>query len=325
MLQLIKIKHGSHLYGTNTPESDTDYKSVHIPARREILLQRGDTTLDFGIKSKNEGGKNNPDAIDHQSFALRKFFEMLIKGDTNAAEILFCSEQSIQERHPLWLEVQQDAPKLLNRKCEGFVGYCRRQAAKYGVKGSRMADVKALIELLQSFEPSGLNTKLNKFTKQLSKFAEEHEHASWINIWQPGWVELWHIECCDRKVATTWTVAMALTVFQKVWDNYGERARAAMSNEGIDWKAISHAMRVATQAEELLISGRITFPRPDALLLMDIKAGRIPYKTVEPMLEAAVERVENCVNLSCLPEETDREEFEALVVKYYGMSVDGGW
>ena len=31
---------GSQLYGTNTPASDTDYKSVHLPSAEEVLLHR---------------------------------------------------------------------------------------------------------------------------------------------------------------------------------------------------------------------------------------------------------------------------------------------
>lgn len=30
IVNLITIQHGSHLYGTNTPLSDLDYKSVHV-------------------------------------------------------------------------------------------------------------------------------------------------------------------------------------------------------------------------------------------------------------------------------------------------------
>jgi predicted nucleotidyltransferase len=38
--QIVRVQHGSHLYGTNTPSSDMDYKGVHIPNGRAIILQR---------------------------------------------------------------------------------------------------------------------------------------------------------------------------------------------------------------------------------------------------------------------------------------------
>ena len=36
---VVKMKFGSHLYGTSTPLSDTDYKAVYIPEARDIILQ----------------------------------------------------------------------------------------------------------------------------------------------------------------------------------------------------------------------------------------------------------------------------------------------
>jgi hypothetical protein len=38
----------------------------------------------------------------------------------------------------------------------------------------------------------------------------------------------------------------------------------AETQEGVDWKALSHAVRVGTQALELLKTGHVTFPLPNA-------------------------------------------------------------
>lgn len=48
MKTVVKIKFGSHLYGTNTPASDLDYKSVHIPDVDDILLQRVQSSIREG-------------------------------------------------------------------------------------------------------------------------------------------------------------------------------------------------------------------------------------------------------------------------------------
>ena len=61
---LIRIQHGSHLYGTSTPESDRDYKSVFLPAGRDIILQRVPKVIDRGTGSKHL--KNTKDDIDDQ-------------------------------------------------------------------------------------------------------------------------------------------------------------------------------------------------------------------------------------------------------------------
>lgn len=40
MKELVRMKFGSHLYGTATPESDTDIKGVFLPELRDLLLAR---------------------------------------------------------------------------------------------------------------------------------------------------------------------------------------------------------------------------------------------------------------------------------------------
>ncbi|GAB7550702.1 nucleotidyltransferase domain-containing protein [Novosphingobium sp. 11B] len=303
--QLVRIAHGSHLYGTSTPASDRDYKGVHLPSGEAIVLQRAEDVLDRGVRSKIAGtDKNAADAIDDQSYSLQKFFGMLAKGDTVATEILFAPTPV--EADPLWSDVQGVGRQLLNRQCKGFVGYCVRQAAKYGIKGSRMSAVRRLLDLLEAETAIGHGAlKLATMTEQLRTFAAGEEHAEWVNVPSPNGEELWHIDCCDRKMPVTAAIAEARKVYAKVWENYGERARAAMTNEGIDWKAMSHAVRVARQAIELLRTGSITFPRPDADELLEIKRGLKPYADVSVMLERLVAEVQEASCASILPETTD--------------------
>lgn len=247
----MRVAHGSHLYGTSTPSSDQDFKGVHLPSGRGILLGRPEDVIDRGVKSKIDGtDKNAADAIDEQSFSLQKFFDMLMKGDTVATEILFAPPL---EQHLVWDQVQYVGKALLNRQCKGFVGYCVRQAAKYGIKGGRMNAVRALLDFLDFHK--GATQKLGVLEGPLRVWSEGREHVSWENIPHPNGEDCWHLVCCDRKMPMTSSICEAYKVYEKVWDNYGERARAAMINEGIDWKAVSHAVRVAEQAIELLDTG----------------------------------------------------------------------
>lgn len=321
--QLVTIQHGSHLYGTSTPTSDRDFKGVHLPSGLGIVLGRPEDVIERNVVAK-EGTKNTADAVDNQSYSLAKFLGMLAKGDTVATEVLFAPSWAIVDMDPLWPVIQAQAMKVLNRQAKGFVGYCQRQAAKYGVKGSRMAAVNRLLGLLApALEKHGTTAKLETISEELRLFAESEEHASWQNIPHPSGAECWHIECCDRKMPMTASIKEAFNVFNKVWENYGERARAAMTNEGIDWKAVSHAVRVARQAIELLSTGHITFPRPDATELLEIKQGQRDYNLVAPLLEGLVEQVNTCP--SELPERTDMALVDELVQLYYLPQVTGAW
>ncbi len=114
----------------------------------------------------------------------------------------------------------------------------------------------------------------------------------------------------------------ALDVYAKVYENYGHRARAAMNNEGIDWKAVSHAVRVAGQALELLSTGHITFPRPDAEYLLAVKRGELDYQEVAAVLEGLVEDVEEEALVSWLPEAPDWDGINELVLRLHHSQVN---
>jgi len=323
--QLVRVKHGSHLYGTSTPTSDKDFKGVHLPSGGAIIMQRAENVIDDSFAAKAEGTlKNTADAIDSQSYSVQKFFEMLMKGDTVATEILFASGDAIVEQHPLWGEVQATGKLLLNRQCKGFVGYCVRQAAKYGIKGSRMSAVRGVLDELNKLQLGLVATaKLSAIEPQLRKWSEGREHVSWENIPSPNGTDLWHLNVCDRKMPMTVSIKEAIDVWDKVWQNYGERARQAMTNEGIDWKAMSHAVRVAGQAVELLNNDTITFPRPEAAALLKIKQGKVHYDHVGSHLETLVAEVRAASERSMLPEKSDHKLADQLVARLYLEQVKG--
>lgn len=323
VIQLVRVKHGSHLYGTSTPASDQDFKGVHLPSGEAIVMQRAENVINTGVQSKAEGtDKNDANAIDSDSYSVQKFYEMLCKGDTVATEILFAPAEAIVEQHALWGEVQAVGRLLLNRQCKGFVGYCVRQAAKYGIKGSRMAAVRGVLDFIALHKVGYVRTaKLSALEAKLHEWSAGREHVMWENLPNPNGTDNWHLNVCDRKISMNVHIEEAEKVWAKVWENYGERARAAMTNEGIDWKAMSHAVRVAGQAVELLDTGKITFPRSNAGMLLRIKQGQIAYADVSTMLEGMVELVQARSLVSKLPEKSDHKLADREIFHLYRMQL----
>ena len=111
---------------------------------------------------------------------------------------------------------------------------------------------------------------------------------------------------------------------EKFVEQYGKRAKLAEANEGIDWKAVSHAVRVAYQTHEILMFGSMTLPLPQAWFVKKIKQGELHYvKEVVPVLESLMDQIEALSELSSLPEKPDREFWENFIVEkvegYYGF------
>jgi hypothetical protein len=107
-------------------------------------------------------------------------------------------------------------------------------------------------------------------------------------------------------------------------EQYGKRALEAERNEGIDWKALSHAVRVGREALELFETGQIVFPLVCAPRLRQIKCGEISYREVATEIEALLEEIELVAGRSTLPAEPDVVAMEELVARAYRRQVDRG-
>ena len=50
---ICKIMHGSHLYGTNTENSDLDYKGIYLPSKKEYFTQQVKKCIDHSTNKSN--------------------------------------------------------------------------------------------------------------------------------------------------------------------------------------------------------------------------------------------------------------------------------
>jgi len=170
-MRLVQMKFGSHLYGTNTLASDLDLKSVHLPTANDILLGRIKQVVSTSTGDQN--AKNTAADVDEESFTLQKFLALATQGQTVAVDMLFAPSWSwIGEPDPVWAEVILNRHRLLTSQSASFVGYCRAQANKYGIRGSRVAAARAALSLLESHS-SG--------TARLDSLAPETLRTSWIS------------------------------------------------------------------------------------------------------------------------------------------------
>lgn len=322
MKSIMKCRFGSHLYGTSTPESDIDYKSVFIPIGRDILLQRAKGSIS-NQRPKGDGEKNYAGEVDEERFSLQRFLQLASEGQTVALDMLFAPDWAFTEKpSPLWRDIQANRHRLLTKKSKSFIGYARTQANKYGIRGSRVAAARAALTMLKN-EPL-LDAKLGSLAVYIHDLIASHEHMSIIKDVTPHGQEilLWNV--CDRKMPFTASVKNARDIMQRVVDEYGKRALMAETQQGVDWKALSHAVRVGHQAVELLSTGHITFPLPNAAHVLEIKQGRMLYQDVAAEIEELLVAVEAAAEASVLPEEPDMEWIDDFVVVAYRGEVMSG-
>jgi hypothetical protein len=314
---IVRIEFGSHLYGTSTLSSDRDYKSVYVPCASDILLQRVKGSLGHKVK-RFEGDKNAPEDTDDELYSLQRYLGLLSEGQTVTIDMLFTPYPLITS--PLWEEIRANKDLLLTKRSAAFVGYCRTQANKYGIKGSRVAAAKEAMDLFKAqLDRLGTTAKIREIGNCLLPLVGEHTQIVDFETTQ-GHTERF-IECCNRKVSFGNTIKAAFEIYSRIYDSYGKRAKLAQTNEGIDWKALSHAVRVANEALELLATANVTFPLPNATHILEIKRGLLPYDDVANEIEKLLEEVERASEVSTLRDEADQDFIDALVCREHRKSV----
>ena len=296
---IVKMKFGSHLYGTATDASDIDYKGIYLPSRRDILLNRVQKCYNFTTGGDQK--KNSPDDIDEEIYSLHYFLKLACDGQTVAMDMLHAPGTMILQSSDIWTRMVAERHRFYTKNLNSFIGYARRQASKYGIKGSRLNAASQVLAVLKSKSDDG---RLRDIWDQLPRNAYCLETGV-----DPNGMRQYQV--CGKTFQESASIGYVVPILTKFYDDYGHRAKLAAKNENIDWKAISHALRAAIQTKEILLSGTITYPLADAPFLLQVKKGRLDYqREVAPILESLMDEVEELVRKSNLPEKVDSAYWE---------------
>jgi len=308
MKTIVKMIFGSHLYGTDNANSDKDYKGVFMPSKEQIYL--GKIPKSYNETTGHNDSKNNSNDIDTEIYSLHYFIELACQGQTVALDMLHAPKSKLIETSPLWEKLVSERERFYTKNLSAFVGYCRRQASKYGIKGSRLENAKSVLDYLKQFNEY---EKLKNVWDNLPK--GEHIHKL-----LPDDNDVRMYQVCGKKLGETCELHYVIDVLEKFYDSYGKRARMAMENKGIDWKAISHAFRAAYQTKQLLTENTITFPLKQAKFLREVKEGKCNYQDIYPELENLINEIEILSQKSSLPEKVNRKYWNMFLineVEYY--------
>lgn len=131
---ILLTKAGSHIYGTNIENSDTDYKGVCIPPKEYYL---GLKSINEYNKSggKNFGERNTKDDIDVVICHINKFVLQAMQGVPNNLDILFCRDEDIIHMDEFGKELRNFRQEFLSKEIfKKFSGYALSQKHKLDVK-----------------------------------------------------------------------------------------------------------------------------------------------------------------------------------------------
>jgi len=304
MKKICKIRFGSHLYGTNTPESDEDYIGVFVPEERDILLGRIPKTA--ASSPSDCSRKNLPGEEDSTWFSLHHFLALACQGQTIAMDMLWAPDTMIEyDTHGwIWNDLCDQRGKFLSKNMKAFVGYARGQAAKYSLKGERLERLRDFSKVL---------------TDRLRDYYDRPIRECWDALPRDDTREnpqgIRELQIAGKWYGESTSIEQVLSSVQNSINRYGNRAHVASEAGGVDWKAMSHAVRVSNELIDLLTYGELVFPLPYAAELLEIKNGKLPLDSVQAILDASLRHIEELMEASTLPEKVDREFWDNWLVE----------
>jgi predicted nucleotidyltransferase len=262
-------QYGSHLYGFSNENSDVDVKGIFIPSVHDLVLGCAIDQWSNNTKGKNE--KNTKDDIDFELFSVQRFLIELNKGITNALDINYaitnpeCTLLMTDE----WKYITDNSKAVLSNNLGAFFGYCVGQTVKYGIKGERLSELEKLIEYVGWFDKS---SKIKDKREALNAFIEK-EQTDYIKFNTILDVEYFYV--LGRNYITNITITELQEKLVAMRSKYGNRAELAKDNDGVDLKALSHAFRILSESEELMLTGELKFPVNNAEFIREVRNGQM--------------------------------------------------
>ncbi len=294
---IFKCITGSQLYGTNTPESDTDTRGVFIP------------TEEFYLGFRNRVEQVESHEPDECLWEISKFFKLCLDANPNILELLFVpiDSQYVLEKSEAWNEILQHRNTFLSDKVrQTFAGYASSQLHRIKQHREWLLHPPAHKPTRKEF---GL-PETNVITKdQINAYDELIERGDTLEI------GLQSLQVLQKE--------KAYFNASRYWDQYqiwkaGRNKRRAdlEAKYGYDTKHAMHLVRLLNEGQELLSTGKITFPRPEAKNLLEIKNGKYSYDELMDNIGGDIEKYfDRLQDKFILPTVPDTQAADELCIK----------
>ncbi len=330
---LFLTRHGSHAYGTSTPESDTDLKGFAVPPRAYY----------YGFAQRFEQAEvREPDAVVYE---LRKFVKLAADCNPSILEVLFTDPSDHLGVTPLGAEVLGARERFVSRKARHtFSGYAMAQLrrleqhhrwivapptappsrADFGLDPLRDDEVTRLELLhgevdrvvqgwqvdLSALPRDGQDELRERIVEALStRIAAEAED------WRAA---VRHLGLHD-DLAARFAAERGWRSAQRTWQQFvqwqkGRNPRRAEleAKYGYDTKFGSHVVRLLRMAREILTTGEVRVRRPDADELRAIRGGLWPFAQLQSWAAAEDAALDALADVSPLPRGPDVKALDAL-------------
>ena len=223
---------------------------------------------------------------DYKVFSLERFLKLVIKGSPGETELLFTNKENIIKCSEIGKQILSLKEDLISNTVFGrIMGYSIGEWRK-------AMGTKAVIEKRTQTEDGLVNDIRNIF------------HPNKENM-----DNIIKILYFDRKLKIVPSIS-----------GLGIKRKKDIEEYGFCRKSAAHSIRLVTQLTELLLTGNIIFPRPNAGLLLDIRNGKYSKEELEEIYNEVDNKAKEARNNSILPDKPNEKkiwkEYKNIVVNF---------
>ena len=291
---LFLARTGSHLYGTNTENSDEDFVGVFIAKPEYYIGFKTVNEVDCSIVNKDESGKNTKDAIDIKVYELKTFLKLCADSNPNIVELLFVNKKNTLFNTDEFKVFQKNYHWFINQRVRhSFLGYAKQQMKKGIQKGQNFSELKHLLSILEEFDE---NSILAEHKNKLKDFRMDNKNLYTKNL-------TFQLNLFVKKVKKQIQEKIQMVSHRaELWEKYG-----------YDTKFFMHLFRLLDEGENLLKNGKLEFPLKNKEYLLDIRKGKFSLKELN---EIAEERISEFDKIETnLPKKSNWNAIENELIK----------
>lgn len=274
---------GSHVYGTATSLSDKDYRGVCIPPHyiREGLIGN--------FEQKDSWGGLYEDRV---IYNLNKFMLLAKEGNPAIVELLFIPLKFWKTGNSQWVKIIENRHLFLSKKVRfTFSGYAHSQLGRIKRHRGWLLNPPKIEPTREGY---GLAPNPILSQAQLSALLTLPE-----DVVIEGYREEARKEKAYKEAKIHWDMYAE-------WKKSRNPERAKLEEKfGYDTKHAMHLVRLMKEAEEVMTTGNITFPRPEVSELIAIRNGEYIYDELMEMVDKFDEKFEELYEKSPLPHSPD--------------------
>ena len=311
---------GSKLYGTNSENSDTDYKGIFIPNVNDVLLRKDPKSISFTTGEKDS--KNSKDDIDFTLHNVVDFFNMLKKSETGSMDLLFSmfrNKTIVFEDSNFTDLIKKNYKNFLNTNMKSFIGYALGQTKKFGIKGARYDELDSFVKSFENSYKVSSSEKIGNIFDELADFICDYNYIKFVTAPGPKanrvQEDIKYISVLGKLFSGDVTIEYFFDRINNLYRQFGNRTKTIAKTEAkTDFKALSHAYRVAIEVKELLETNFIKFPLKDSEYIKAIKSGKVSLEAVVDQVQDILEDIDNLLLTSSLPEKPNSKELDKLLL-----------